>query len=117
MEDEPLLHARKFDYLVLEYLFGDGHRESFPNRNPHMKRLMHMMMRVTKSTIVEPFKAGVLCFKALSLCDESLHPLKDDVNLCPQLLNLIRAFTIEAFARANSAIAIPTQDGHNVFFH
>ena len=54
MEDEPLLHPRKFDYLVLEYLFGDSHRESFPNRNPHMKRLMHMMMSVMNSTIRTP---------------------------------------------------------------
>ena len=51
MEDEPLLHSRKFDDLVLEYLFGDGHRESFPRRNPHMNRLMHMMISMRKSTI------------------------------------------------------------------
>ncbi len=51
MEDEPLLHPREFDDLVLEYLFGDGHRESFPKRNPHMKRLMHIMIRVRNSTI------------------------------------------------------------------
>ena len=50
MEDEPLLHLGQLDYLVLEYLFGDGHRESFPKRNPHMKRLMHMMTRMMKST-------------------------------------------------------------------
>ena len=54
MEDEPLLHPRKFDDLVLEYLFGDGHRESFPKRNPHMKRLMHMMMSVMNSAIRTP---------------------------------------------------------------
>ncbi len=51
MEDEPLLHPRKFDDLVLEYLFGDGHRVSFPNRNPHMNRLTHMMTSMMKSTI------------------------------------------------------------------
>ena len=51
MEDEPLLHPRQLDDLVLKYLFGDGHRESFPKRNPHMKRLMHMMMSMRKSTI------------------------------------------------------------------
>jgi hypothetical protein len=62
MEDEPLLHPRKFDDLVLEYLFRDGHRVSFPNRNPHMNRLTHMMTRVRNSTIVEPFQAGVFCF-------------------------------------------------------
>ena len=51
MEDKPLLHTRQLYDLVLEYLFGDGHRESFPNKNPHMKRLMHMMTRMMKSTI------------------------------------------------------------------
>jgi hypothetical protein len=51
MEDEPLLHPRQFDDLVLEYLFRDGHRESFPKKNPHMKRLMHMMTSMRKSTI------------------------------------------------------------------
>jgi hypothetical protein len=62
MEDEPLLHPRKFDDLVLEYLFGHGHRLSFPNRNPHMNKLTHMMIRVKNSTIVEPFQADVFCF-------------------------------------------------------
>ena len=52
MEDEPLLHSRKFDDLVLEYLFGDRHRESFPSRNPHMNRLMHMISKVSRSTII-----------------------------------------------------------------
>ena len=52
MEDEPLLHPCQLDELVLEYLFGDGHRESFPKRNPHMKRLIHNRMSVTNSTIV-----------------------------------------------------------------
>ena len=56
MEDEPLLHSCDFDDLVLEYLFGDGHRESFPKRNPHMKRLMHMMISIRKSTIAESFQ-------------------------------------------------------------
>jgi hypothetical protein len=51
MEDEPLLHSCDFDDLVLEYFFGDGHRVSFPKRNPHMKRLMHMMINVMNSTI------------------------------------------------------------------
>jgi hypothetical protein len=83
MEDKPLLHAGKFDDLVLEYLLGDGHRESFPKRNPHMKRLIHNKISVTNSTMTEPFKAGVLCFKALGLRDESLHPVKNEVNLCP----------------------------------
>lgn len=52
MEDEPLLHPGQLNHLVLEYLFGDGHRESFPNRNPHMNKLMHMMISIRKSTIV-----------------------------------------------------------------
>ena len=51
MEDKPLLHSCDFDDLVLEYLLGDGHRESFPKRNPHMNKLMHMMMSVMNSTI------------------------------------------------------------------
>ena len=58
MEHEPLLHPGQLNHLVLEYLFGDGHRESFPNRNPHMKRLMHMIMSVMNSTIACPFQAG-----------------------------------------------------------
>ena len=70
MEDQPLLHPGQFDYLVLEYFFGDGHRESFPNRNPHMKRLMHMMMSVMNSTIVEPFKAGKFCFEMFAFGSE-----------------------------------------------
>jgi hypothetical protein len=49
MKDEPLLHPRKFDDLVLEYLFRDRHL-SFPNRNPHMNKLMHNRMSVMKST-------------------------------------------------------------------
>jgi len=68
MKDEPLLHPRQFDDLVLEYLFGDSHC-SFPRRNPHMNRLTHMMMRVSRSTIVEPLKARNLCFKVLALND------------------------------------------------
>ncbi len=56
MKDEPLLHPRKFYDLVLEYLFGDGHRVSFPNRNPHMNRLMHMMITMRKSTIRTPLR-------------------------------------------------------------
>jgi hypothetical protein len=66
MEDEPLLHSCDFDDLVLKYLFGDGHRESFPRRNPHMNRLMHMMISMRKSTIrmllrvLVPVQAG--CF-------------------------------------------------------
>ncbi len=67
MEDEPLLHSCELDDLVLEYLFGDGHRESFPNRNPHMNRLMHMMISVMNSTIAEPFKAGKFCLEMLAL--------------------------------------------------
>ena len=63
MEDEPLLHPGQFDDLVLKYLFGDGHRESFPKRNPHMNRLMHMMMSVMNSTIVKPFKTQQFCLK------------------------------------------------------
>ena len=63
MEDKPLLHSCQLYDLVLEYFFGDGHRESFPNRNPHMKRLMHMMMSVMNSTIAESFKAGKFCLK------------------------------------------------------
>ena len=51
MEDEPLLHPGQFYDLVLKYLFRDGHRESFPKRNPHMNKLMHMMIRVSRSTI------------------------------------------------------------------
>jgi hypothetical protein len=117
MKDEPLLHPRQLDDLVLEYLFGDGHRESFPKRNPHMNRLTHMMTRVRRSTIVKPFNSGVLCFKALGLRDESLHPVKNEVNLCPELLNLFRAFAIEALASAIGAIAITAKDGDNVFFH
>jgi hypothetical protein len=118
MEDEPLLHPRQFDDLVLEYLFGDGHGwVSFPNRNPHMNKLTQRIMRVNTSTIVEPFKAGVFCFKALCLCNESLHPVKNKVNLCSQLLNLFCAFAIETLAFAIGAIAITAKDGHNVFFH
>ena len=51
MEDEPLLHPGQLNYLVLKYFFGDGHRESFPKRNPHMNKLMHMMINVMNSTI------------------------------------------------------------------
>jgi hypothetical protein len=67
MENQPLLHPRKFDDLVLEYLFGDGHRESFPNRNPHMNRLTHMMSKVSRSTMTQPFKTRNLCFKVFAL--------------------------------------------------
>jgi hypothetical protein len=67
MEDEPLLHPGQLDDLVLEYFFRDGHRVSFPNRNPHMKRLMHMMISMRKSTIVKPLKAQQFCFKVYAL--------------------------------------------------
>jgi len=67
MEDKPLLHSRKFDDLVLEYFFGDGHRESFPRRNPHMNRLTHMMISVMNSTMTQPFKTRNLCFKFFAL--------------------------------------------------
>ena len=66
MEDEPLLHPRQFDDLVLEYLFGDRHC-SFPNRNPHMNRLTHMISRVSRSTMTQPFKTRNLCFKVFAL--------------------------------------------------
>ena len=59
MEDQPLLHTRQLYDLVLEYLFGDGHRESFPKRNPHMNRLMHMIMSMRKSTIRTPLRVLV----------------------------------------------------------
>ncbi len=117
MKDEPLLHPGQLDDLVLEYFFGDRHRVSFPKRNPHMNRLMHMMMSMRKSTIIQPFKAYVFCFEALGLCDESLHPVKNQVNLFPELLNLFCAFTTEALACANCAIAIVPKNGDNVFFH
>ena len=70
MEDEPLLHSCQFDYLVLEYFFGDGHRESFPNRNPHMNRLMHMIIRMMKSTIVnfQFFKCPDVVLFGVTLC-------------------------------------------------
>jgi hypothetical protein len=51
MEYEPLLHSGQLDDLVLKYFFGDRHRVSFPNRNPHINRLTHMMIRVRNSTI------------------------------------------------------------------
>ena len=89
MEDKPLLHPRKFDDLVLEYLFGDGHRVSFPNRNPHMNRLTHMMMSMRKSTIAKPFKTRQFCFKVYALCNQflvfyfqSFKFLKGIVNCC-----------------------------------
>jgi hypothetical protein len=66
MEDKPLLHPGQFYDLVLEYFFGNGHRESFPKRNPHMKRLMHMMMSVMNSTIAEPFQAGKFSLEMLA---------------------------------------------------
>jgi hypothetical protein len=56
MEDEPLLHARKFDDLVLEYLFGDGHWWSFPKRNPTKKTLKTSVTKVKNSTIAQPFQ-------------------------------------------------------------
>ena len=74
MEDKPLLHPRQLDDLVLEYLFGDSHRESFPRRNPHMNRLTHMMISVRNSTMTQPFKA--LIFR-----DDALHAKKEHVNL------------------------------------
>jgi hypothetical protein len=74
MEDEPLLHPRQFYDLVLKYFFGDGHRVSFPKRNPHMKRLTHMMISVRNSTMTQPFKA--LIFR-----DDALHAKKEHVNL------------------------------------
>jgi hypothetical protein len=70
MEDEPLLHPGQLDDLVLEYLFGDGHRESFPKRNPHMKRLMHMMINVMNSTIAESFQAGNFCLEVFAFGGE-----------------------------------------------
>ena len=74
MEDEPLLHPRKFDDLVLEYFFGDGHRESFPNRNPHMKRLMHMMISMRKSTIAQPFQTRNFCLEMSAfVCHLAIH--------------------------------------------
>ena len=82
-----------------------------------MNKLMHNKMSVMNSTMTESFKAGVLCFKALGLRDESLHPVKNEVNLCPELLNLFRAFAIEALASAIGAIAITAKHGDNVFFH
>jgi hypothetical protein len=73
MEDKPLLHSCKFDDLVLEYLFGDGHRESFPKRNPHMNKLTHMMIRVRNSTIAQPFQAGYLCMKVVDFISQVLN--------------------------------------------
>jgi hypothetical protein len=35
-----------------------------------MKRLMHMMMSVMNSTIVEPFKAGKFCFEMFAFGSE-----------------------------------------------
>jgi hypothetical protein len=70
MEDQPLLHPGQFDDLVLEYLFGHGHRESFPKRNPHMKRLIHNRISVMNSTMTQPFQTGNLCFKVLALNNE-----------------------------------------------
>ena len=61
MEDEPLLHARKFDDLILKYLFRDGHRESFPNINPMPKMLNTMITKLRKSTIAQPFKTFNFC--------------------------------------------------------
>jgi hypothetical protein len=74
MEDQPLLHSGQLDDLVLEYFFGDGHRVSFPNRNPHMNRLTHMMISVRNSTMTQPFKT--LIFR-----DDALHAKKKHVNL------------------------------------
>ena len=74
MEYKPLLHPRQLNHLVLKYLFGDGHRVSFPNRNPHMNRLTHMMISVRNSTMTQPFKA--LIFR-----DDALHAKKEHVNL------------------------------------
>jgi hypothetical protein len=51
MEDEPLLHPGQLNDLVLEYLFRDGHRESFPNMNPRKKTLKMSVTKVRKSTI------------------------------------------------------------------
>jgi hypothetical protein len=55
MKDEPLLHARKFDDLVLEYFFGDAHGFSLPVKNPHEKTATTMMTKVRRSTIAQPF--------------------------------------------------------------
>ena len=70
MEDEPLLHPGQLDDLVLEYFFRDGHRESFPKRNPHINRLMHMMINVMNSTIVKPFQTRNFCLEVLAFGGE-----------------------------------------------
>ena len=48
-----------------------------------MNRLMHMMINVMNSTIAEPFKAGVLCFKVL-------NPVAQFFNLVGCLKNIAR---------------------------
>ena len=68
-----MLHSCQLDDLVLKYLFGDGHRESFPKRNPHMKRLMHIMMSVMNSTIAQPFKACDFCLKVFDFVSKVLN--------------------------------------------
>jgi hypothetical protein len=73
MKDKPLLHSRQFYNLVLKYFFRNRHC-SFPNRNPHMNRLTHMMISVRNSTMTQPFKA--LIFR-----DDALHAKKEHVNL------------------------------------
>ena len=65
MKDQPLLHARKFDDLVLEYLFGDGHLESFPNMNPRAKTLNMAMTKVRKSIIERAFQDGQLLIQGV----------------------------------------------------
>jgi hypothetical protein len=74
MENKPLLHPGQFYNLVLEYFFRDGHRVSFPRRNPHMNRLIHNRISVMNSTMTQPFKA--LIFR-----DDALHAKKEHVNL------------------------------------
>jgi hypothetical protein len=70
MEDEPLLHPRKFDDLVLEYLFGDGHRESFPNMNPRKKTLNMSVTKVRKSTITGAFPDGLSLLTGRGICPQ-----------------------------------------------
>jgi hypothetical protein len=68
MEDKPLLHPGQLNHLVLEYLFGDGHRESFPKRNPSAKTLNMAMTKVRKSIIERAFPDGQLLTQGASLC-------------------------------------------------
>ena len=98
MKDEPLLHARKFDDLVLEYLFGDGHRESFPTKNPHRPTAVIMTMNERKSTIAHPFEADYFCFKMVNFvlqvlkfvgsCTAHIPKIVVDINF-PQLFDQV----------------------------